>query len=324
MSVHSRHCHSDVTSFLSYLADERNMSEHTVRNYAVDLEQFVTHLREEGALEEFPEATDHLAVRAWLARLDEQGVSKRTVARKLAALRSFYKFLAARGRVAESPVATIRTPRVEKRLPSYLTLPQVEALLAAPDTGVFMGKRDQAILELLYSAGLRSAELVALNDEDVDLAAATVRARGKGKKERLNPVGRYAVRAVSAYLEAKRTHPDRLRFDPLALFLNNRGGRLTTRSVRRLLARYGAAAGLPREVTPHTLRHSFATHLLSRGADLRVVQELLGHENLSTTQNYTHLSLDEISTAYASAHPRAESADPAAEAGVDVASAESA
>lgn len=305
MSARSGLCHPDVTTFLTHLNVERNMSEHTIRNYAVDLEQFVQHLERLELVESFPEQVTHLDVRAFLADLEEQGVSKRTVARKLAALRSFYKFLLKRGRLETSPVASVRTPRIERKLPSYLTIPQVEALLASPSPHTFTGLRDRAIMELLYSAGLRSFELVGLNHADIDLVNATVRARGKGKKERLNPVGRYAVRAVQAYADAKGLHPDRMRFDSQALFINNRGGRLTTRSIRRVLVRYAGEAGLPGNVTPHTLRHSFATHLLSRGADLRVVQELLGHESISTTQNYTHLSLDEVSAAYAVAHPRA-------------------
>lgn len=306
MSTRSQACHPEVNAFLTYLADERNMSEHTIRNYAVDLEQFVKHLTENAEINLFPADITHLSVRGFLAYLDEQGISKRTVARKLAALRSFYKFLLKRGRVSQSPVAAIRTPRIQKKLPTYLTLPQIEALLATPDTNTFAGLRDRAIMELLYSAGLRSFELVELNHDDIDMANATVRARGKGKKERINPVGSFALRAVQSYIEAKERHPDRMRFDAEAIFINSRGGRLTTRSIRRILVRYAGEANLPGDVTPHTLRHSFATHLLSRGADLRVVQELLGHQSISTTQNYTHLSMDEVSTAYALAHPRAE------------------
>lgn len=306
MSIRSRDCHPTVHAFLAHLADERNMSEHTVRNYAVDLEQFHDYIREAEPATDFPGGATHLTVRGWLAALAERGVSKRTSARKLAALRSFYKHLVRREAVAASPVEGVRTPRVERRLPTYLTIPQVEALLNQPDPEAPAGLRDRAVMELLYSAGLRSAELVALDIGDIDLENAVVRARGKGKKERVNPVGRYAIRALQAYLALRQSRPAHLRRDPKALFLNHRGGRLTTRSIRRILARYAAEAGLPKDVTPHVLRHSFATHLLSRGADLRVVQELLGHENLATTQNYTHLSADEISIAYAAAHPRAE------------------
>ncbi|MFH0910479.1 MAG: site-specific tyrosine recombinase/integron integrase [Planctomycetota bacterium] len=305
MSARSADCHPEVSAFLHYLADERNMSEHTLRNYAVDLEQFVDYLARSGGLAGFPSGTGRLEIRGFLGDLEESGLSRRSVARKLAALRSFYKFLLLRGRVAESPLATIRTPRIERHLPMCLTIAQVEALLAAPGGHSFTRLRDRAILELLYSAGLRSAELVALNHDDIDLERALLRARGKGRKERLNPIGSHAVRAVKAYQAAKRYHPNRARFHAQALFLNHRGGRLTTRSVRRILECYAAEAGLPVEVAPHTLRHSFATHLLSRGADLRIVQELLGHENISTTQHYTHLAMGEVNAAYAAAHPRA-------------------
>ncbi|MHC4885244.1 MAG: site-specific tyrosine recombinase/integron integrase [Planctomycetota bacterium] len=310
MAVRSHECHPVVNDFLRYLAHERNMSEHTIRNYAVDLEQFVQYLTGAGSLADFPGGLTHLAVRGFLAELEESKISKRTAARKLAALRSLYKYLLRQGTVTENPVATIRTPRIDKRLPVYLTIPQVEALLNAPDLGAFIGLRDRAIMELLYSAGLRSFELVALNHDDVSFDRATVRARGKGKKERINPIGSYAVKALKEYLAVKETHPNRMRFDPYAVFINTRGGRLTTRSVRRVLDRYASECGLSNEITPHTLRHSFATHLLSRGADLRVVQELLGHQNISTTQHYTHLSSDEVSAAYATAHPRAETEAP--------------
>ncbi len=313
MSARSAECHPLVGAFLRHLADERGVSEHTVRNYAIDLEQFVHHLAHTGELGSFPRNATRLQVRGFLAALGEAGVSARTVARKLAALRTFFRYLVRRGEMTEDPVAAIRSPRVERRLPNCLTLTQVESLLDRPDLSTFTGLRDRAAMELLYSAGLRSAELVALDHDDVDLDQAVLRARGKGRKERLNPIGRHAVDAVRAYAQAKRLHQDRARFHPTALFLNARGGRLTTRSVRRILARYATDAGLAGQVTPHTLRHSFATHLLSRGADLRVVQELLGHENLSTTQNYTHLALDELSAAYAKAHPRATHSDPVQE-----------
>ena len=305
MSARSATCHQDVTSFLSYLADERNMSEHTRRNYAVDLEQFVAYLSETSRLEAFPAGIDHLAIRGFLGTLEERGVGKRSAARKLAALRSFYKYMVARGRAKENPVLRIRSPRLERTLPNYLTLPLVEALLSSPEAGGFVGLRDRAIMELLYSAGLRTCELVALNHDDIDLVSRSLRTKGKGKKERINPIGSYAAGAVDAYAAAKRLNPKYAGADAQALFINQRGGRLTTRSIRRMIEFYAQKAGLPGEVTPHMLRHSFATHLLSRGADLRVVQELLGHENISTTQIYTHLSQEELGRVYATAHPRA-------------------
>ncbi len=200
----------------------------------------------------------------------------------------------------------MRTPKLEKRIPKYLTVQEVERLLGTPDAATYMGARDRAILELLYSAGLRTFELVGLNVGDIDLERQTLRTRGKGKKERVNPVGRYAMQAIEGYMQMRREHPDSARFDPEPLFLNFRGRRLTTRSIRRLLGGYVRTAGLSANVSPHTLRHSFATHLLQRGADLRVVQELLGHENISTTQIYTHVTASEMQQAYERAHPRAE------------------
>jgi len=298
--------HEAIQAFLRYLEQERNMSPHTVRNYGVDLAQFYLYLVGTGEVGLFPAGITHLAIRSFMAHLDERGVCKQTVARKIAALRSFYKFLMKRGEMEANPAQVVRTPKLQKRLPKYLTVQEVERLLNVPDVTGFMGVRDKAILELLYSAGLRTCELVGLNHDDVDLGRQTLRTRGKGKKERINPIGQYAVRALSGYLEMKQVHPERARFDACALFLNFRGQRLTTRSIRRLLADYIAQAGLPDTVSPHTLRHSFATHLLMRGADLRVVQELLGHENISTTQIYTHVTASELQRLYDETHPRAE------------------
>lgn len=306
MSTLSRINHADITEFLDYLGRERNMSEHTVRNYGVDLAQFLSHLTDAGRAGEFPEGVTHLSIRSFMAELSEKGVSRQTVARKIAALRSFYKFLQRRGRVASNPARVVHTPKLEKKIPSFLTVAMMERLLAAPEGGTFIGSRDKAILELIYSAGLRSFELVGLNHEDIDLERRVLRLRGKGMKERINPVGRYAMTALEEYLRFRNAHPDHARFDPEAVFLNFRGQRLTTRSVRRMLSHYAALAGLPGDVSPHTLRHSFATHLLQRGADLRVVQELLGHENISTTQIYTHITASEMQRIYVDSHPRAE------------------
>lgn len=284
------------------------MSEHTVRNYGVDLAQFFAHLDEMGQLELFPEQVTHLMIRSFMADLGDKGVSRQTVARKIAALRSFYKFLMRRGRMETNPARAVHTPKLEKKIPTFLTISMMERLLAAPEGGTFIGSRDKAILELIYSAGLRSFELVGLDHEDIDLERRLLRLKGKGMKERINPVGRFAVAALEEYLEHKRRHPDAARFDQNAVFLNFRGQRLTTRSVRRMLSHYAALAGLPMDVSPHTLRHSFATHLLQRGADLRVVQELLGHENISTTQIYTHITAGEMQRIYADSHPRSQTA----------------
>ena len=306
MSTLSRINHADITGFLHYLGCERNMSAHTVRNYGVDLAQFLSHLAENDQAHEFPENVTHVMIRSFMAGLGEKGVSRQTVARKIAALRSFYKYLQRQGRVSGNPARIVHTPKLEKKIPAFLTVAMMERLLAAPEGGAFTGSRDKAILELIYSAGLRSFELVGLDHEDIDLERRVLRLRGKGMKERINPVGRYAVAALEEYLVHKRNHPERERFDKDAVFLNFRGQRLTTRSVRRMLSHYAAIAGLPPDVSPHTLRHSFATHLLQRGADLRVVQELLGHENISTTQIYTHITAREMQRVYSESHPRAE------------------
>jgi integrase/recombinase XerC len=307
VSTLSRINHADITGFLGYLATERNMSEHTVRNYGVDLAQFLNFLTEDGLGHAFPEQVTHLMIRDFMSELGEKGVSRQTVARKIAALRSFYKYIQRSGRIGANPARVVHTPKLEKKIPAFLTVAMMERLLAAPEVGTFAGARDKAILELIYSAGLRSFELVGLDHADVDRERRVLRLRGKGMKERVNPVGRYAVAALEDYLRQKENHPDRKRFDPDAVFLNFRGQRLTTRSVRRMLTHYASVAGLPGDVSPHTLRHSFATHLLQRGADLRVVQELLGHENISTTQIYTHITADEMKQIYVDSHPRADS-----------------
>jgi integrase/recombinase XerC len=302
----SRINHADINAFLVYLASVRGMSAHTVRNYGVDLAQFLNHLSDAGQADLFPDQVTHIMIRSFMAELDAKGSSRQTIARKIAALRSFYKYLQRQGRVAGNPARVIHTPKLEKKIPTFLTIPMMEKLLSAPNCGAFTGSRDKAILELIYSAGLRSFELVGLDHDDLDLDRRLLRLKGKGMKERINPMGRFAVQALEDYLAHKTIHPDRARFDTKAVFLNFRGQRLTTRSVRRMLSHYASLAGLPDDVSPHTLRHSFATHLLQRGADLRVVQELLGHENISTTQIYTHITANEMQRIYLESHPRAD------------------
>lgn len=297
--------HEAIHEFLRYLEHERAMSPHTVRNYGVDLAQFHARLVDIGDADRFPFGITHHDIRAFMADLDGRNVSRQTVARKVAALRSFFRFQVKRERLEVNPARVVHTPRLDKKLPTFLSVDETSRLLATPEGNAFGAVRDRAILELLYSAGLRSFELVGLDHADVNLEQRALRTRGKGKKERINPIGRYAVDAIALYMEKKAAHPDRQRFDGHALFLNFRGQRLTTRSIRRMLSCYALQAGLSREVSPHTLRHSFATHLLQRGADLRTVQELLGHENISTTQIYTHVTTGELRLAYAVAHPRA-------------------
>ena len=315
-----------VDRFLDHLDAERNASAHTVRSYAADLTQFAQFLAAQsdpGAaddgvdLHDLPSlaerpvaplskallAVEPTEVRAFLAAMRNAGLSKATMARKLAALRSFYKYLVRIGQLKTSPVSVIRTPRQDKRLPKCLDIRQVEALLAAPDTDTLLGSRDRAILETIYSAGLRVSELVGLNLEDLDEFTAALRIRGKGKKERLAPLGGKAMESIDAYRRMRDAAFGRQNRG--ALFVNQRGHRISDRSIRRKLDKYLAMAGIPAGVSPHTLRHSFATHMLNAGADLRSVQEMLGHESLSTTQIYTHLTTRRLKKVYEAAHPLA-------------------
>ena len=296
--------------FLRYIEHERNFSVHTVRCYAADLAQFAEFLCN-GASEDGLDEREvsgrirkvaPLDLRRYLADLKRADYSRATVARKLATLRSFYKFLARSGEVARNPVKLIRTPRQERRLPKFLQPGEVERLLAATKGDDLLALRDAAILEVLYSTGRRVSELVAMDLEHVEPIGEVVRVRGKGKRERLAPLGSYALRALERYLAAR---ADASPIDKKAVFVNRHGRRLSTRSVRRKLAKYLAIAGLDPKVSPHTLRHSFATHMLERGADLRAVQELLGHRSLSTTQIYTHVTAGRLKEIYESAHPRA-------------------
>jgi len=292
-----------VRSFLTYLSVERGASPHTLRNYDADLRQFLAFLRitHDGALPA-PETVDTYAVRSFLAARAGQGDAKSSIGRKLATVRSLFKYLGREGIVAQSPAATVLTPKKDQRLPRVLSPDDAARLMDHPDRAQPRSPRDQAILEVLYSAGVRVAELVGLNLEDVDLEAGTATVMGKGRKERVVLLGGRAVAALRAYLA---TLPARDGDGPHPVFQNSRGGRLTTRSVERIVtAQCRALTNFP-AMTPHTLRHSFATHLLDGGADLRAIQEMLGHASLSTTQRYTHVALDRMMEAYDNAHPRA-------------------
>jgi len=322
-----------IQQFINYLRAERHFSPHTSKCYTADLHQFCLHLcgqepagptvgrgengrtaRQALALpanvsgEEMNRrllAVDTETVRQFLSELRQKNYCKSTVARKLATLRSFYKFLVRRGYLTSNPVAPIRTPKQDKRLPRCLEVSEIEKLLSNPDTTTLLGARDRAMLETLYSTGLRVSELVALNISDVDLTASVVRVRGKGKKQRVVPLTPGAVKSILHFLDLRRNDARSSAFDPEALFINKHGQRLSTRSVRRKLDKYLLEAGLDLSVSPHTLRHSFATHMLRRGADLRSVQEMLGHQSLSTTQIYTHLSGETVRKTYDESHPRA-------------------
>ena len=290
-----------IDAFIRYLRLERDASPHTLRNYRSDLVQFLDFLRspQSGGPARLKDI-DRLVLRGYMAALRERGVGKRSLSRKVSALRSFFRYLRREGLLEENPARQVWLPRSEKKLPSFLTRKEVADLLDAPDTSTLMGLRDRAILETLYSTGVRVGALVAMNRADVDLIGDLARVREKGKKERLCPLGTYAVRSLRDYLKS---FPENDASGPL--FVNRSGGRLGAASVRKLLDKYIERAAIGKKITPHALRHSFATHLLNAGADLRSVQELLGHESLSTTQVYTHVSKERLKKVYYRTHPRA-------------------
>lgn len=290
---------SAVRQFFAYLEAGRGASPHTLKNYGTDLKEFFQFLGPRKVNQ-----VDPLLIRGFLAQVKSRGCSKSTLSRKLAALRSFFKYLTRENLLQSNPVLGISTPKRDKKLPRFLDLGEVTHLLEAPTDKTWEGKRDRSILEILYSAGMRVSELVGLNQEDLDLLSGLVRIRGKGKKERMVPVGGKALEALRAYLEAAPV-PGRKNESQPPLFLNRSGSRLTDRSVRRLILKYARQISLKKGISPHTLRHTFATHMLDRGADLRSVQELLGHANLSTTQIYTHVTTRRLQEAYNRAHPRA-------------------
>ena len=292
-----------LDDFLGRLETERNFSEHTIRAYSADIVGFVKFAEKNDSLKSTD--VDHLILRGYLAKLRQDGDAKATIARKLSSVRSLYRYLVREGIVETNPAADVRTPRKDKRLPAVMDEQQVRLLLEQPDKTMFLGLRDRAALEILYSTGMRASELVGSNIDDFDLIGEVVRVRGKRKKERLAHLGSYALMAIEEYLAARRLEKNEPRFDRRAFLINKRGKRLTDRSLRRTVDKYFKQAGMALKVTPHTLRHSFATHLLDRGADLRSVQELLGHESLQTTQVYTHVSTERLKKVYDSAHPRA-------------------
>ena len=297
----------EIDEFGAFLGKERNDSPHTVKAYTRDVRDFVAFCdRYYGGPWSFA-GVDRLAIRGWLGSLDERGLARRSAARGLSALRTFYRFLGATRGVDVNPARAARTPKLERRLPSHLDRAETELLFAEAERraaeGRFRPTRDWAMLELFYATGMRLSELAGLGEGDVDLVSDQVKLRGKGKKERLVPLGSHAARALRQYLRAREAV--RGTGDRRALFLNARGGRLTPRGVQ--LAIRGLLDTLPRgtELHVHSLRHSFASHLLDAGADLRAVQELLGHASLSTTQVYTHTSVERLKQVYHHAHPRA-------------------
>ncbi len=292
--------------FLRHLALERNASPHTVKAYREDLAQALDFFR--GRLSQQNPAPDRLTtrlLRAYLAWLHDQGYAKTTLSRRVSAVRSWCRFMCRQGVLSANPADGLRGPRQDKRLPHFLSVEDVSRLIDAPPADTPLGLRDRALLETLYSAGLRVSELTGMNVEDVDLAEGLATVRGKGRKERLALLGPPALAALRRWLESRGAVTGALSRPQPALFLNKNGTRLSSRSVGRLLEKYLKQAGLDPRTSPHTLRHSFATHLLDNGADIRSVQELLGHRSLSTTQIYTHVTTTRLQESYDKAHPRA-------------------
>ncbi len=285
-----------IEKFIRYMEIEKNYSRHTVLNYKLDLRDFNKFLAGTDL-----EKVDYLALRKYLAVLKEKNLGSRTVGRRLSALRSFFRFLSREGYLKTNPILMLSSPKLDKHLPSFMTEQEVYKLIEsafAKNESDLLGLRDRAILEAFYSSGLRISELVGLNLEDVDFISGILKIRGKGKKERIVPIGQSALSAMRKYLERRKKQTD-------AVFLNNHSRRITTRGVGDIVEKYLRAAGIKPGVSAHTFRHSFATHLLNRGADLRTVQELLGHVNLSTTQIYTHLTTERLKSVYDKAHPHA-------------------
>jgi len=294
-----------IAQFLRFLASERNASPLTVKAYREDLLGLVDYLEHQGGVVAEPRDLTPQDLRNFQAALQQAGYARSTIARKLASLRSFYRFAQRQGLASGNPAKPLRNPRRQRKLPHVLRSEEVNRLLRAPTGDNDQGLRDRAILETIYAAGLRVSEVVGINDEDLDYDQQIVRIRGKGRKERISPLGSFAIRALRRYEGVRTRHPSLEGRRDAPVFVNRFGKRLTTRSVGRLLEKHLLKAELDQRTSPHTLRHSFATHLLDRGADIRSVQELLGHRNLATTQIYTHVSAANIRAIYEQAHPRA-------------------
>lgn len=294
-----------ISRFLRYLLVERNASQLTIKSYREDLRALNDYLTESYGHAPAPAEITALDLRGYVAALHEAGYAKTSVSRRLASLRSFYRFAQREGLAAANPAKPLRNPRPDRTLPHFLSTDDIGRLLQAPAEDDPAGLRDRAMLETMYSAGLRVSELVGVNDGDLDLEQGLVRIRGKGRRERLSPLGSYAVKALQRCLAVRKLSAKESQGPAAPVFVNKTGRRLTTRSVARMLEKYLRLTGLDTRTTPHTLRHSFATHLLDRGADIRSVQELLGHKSLVTTQIYTHVSTTGLREAYEHAHPRA-------------------
>lgn len=301
-----------IDDFMRHLKYERNASAHTLRNYESDLVQFYDHLapaNKDGQRREVPIGEiDNLTIREYMASLYDKQQKKSSIHRKVATLRTFFRYLCREGILENNPATLVSSPRVERKLPNHLTIEQMVRFIETPETETVLGKRDRAILELLYASGLRVSELVGLNLTDIDFENQTLRVRGKGRKVRIVPFGVHAKTALQIYLGVRGEllfEAEAEKIDPNAVFFNYQGTRITTRSVGRMLDKYLKMCADLHHISPHSLRHSFATHLLDAGADLRAIQELLGHARLSTTQQYTHVSMDKLMEVYGRSHPKA-------------------
>lgn len=294
----------EIDAFTDYLRVEKNASQHTVNNYVADIQEFVAFMRQHQVTA--LAAVSSLHGRSFLAYLAKKGLARRSISRKLSSLRSFFRFLMREGVVTQNSFQSVATPKVEKKLPSFLYPQEIERLLEAPDRSTPLGQRDRLIFELLYASGIRVSELVTLKVNAINLSMGVALVFGKGAKERYVPVGSYAVQAIREYLDSGRKALLAGKQDTGFLLLNYRGEPLSDRSVRRIVDKYIESTASHLSVSPHTFRHTFATHMLNRGADLRTVQELLGHVNISTTQIYTHVTKERLREVYDSAHPRSD------------------
>ena len=298
-----------IADFQIYLEVQRNVSKHTLKAYLADIEEFNSFLRESDIIKKSDALinVEPETIRTYLSHLYREKVKKVTVNRKIYSLRSFYKYLLCAGKIKNNPAEMVQTPKIEKYIPTFLSVDETFQLLGDQGDNSVSGLRDHAMLELFYSSGLRLSELAGLNMTDLDFRQALVKLRGKGKKERIVPVGQKALQAIDEYIkktaEARKKGDDNLFKNPL--FLNARGKRITARSIARIVDAITVKSGIGRKISPHALRHSFATHLLNAGADLRSIQELLGHESLSTTQKYTAVNINRMMEVYDKAHPRA-------------------
>ena len=298
-----------IKEFTDYLVAEKNASPHTIESYLNDISQFKEFLKKSGHAGEFSDfkidSIDRLAIRSFLAFLYDKKFSASTMRRKLSTLSSFFRFLCREGYLKTNVVKTVLAPKTENKLPSFLSIDEMFRLIDLPKGDSFLALRDRAMLELFYSTGIRVSELVSIKTEDLNHATQIVKVLGKGGKERLLPFGQKCSKALTKYIKARTKKLSSAKINTEFLFLNYRGKDISTRGVRKVIGKYVTTGNFPRKVSPHSIRHSFATHLLEGGADLRSIQELLGHASLSTTQKYTHLTIDKLVETYDRAHPRA-------------------